>query len=299
MVSARLDIGHRTLLSADIAGSTSLYETLGDLPAQAMVAGALAEVRGICASQRGRVFAEIGDQVLAFFDDAGKAAAAASDMHVAMAGRADAPRIRLRVGLHHGPLARNADLLSGETARIVQWVGANAKPEQTLATRAVVDLLPRVFRAVSRYVDDETWEFGSLSHLELYEIVWDVEGATAFTGEQPAREQYRCSFVEFAHGPHTARVDADHPVISIGRDPRNDLVVARDLVSRQHLRAQFSRGRCTVTDNSTNGSLVRFDCGTEHELKRESLRLYGTGVIVPGRPLADTVADFAIRFRCV
>jgi len=75
-------------------------------------------------------------------------------------------------------------------------------------------------------------------------------------------------------------------------------VLASDLVSRQHLSAQFSRGRCTITDNSTNGSVVILDDGTRYELRRDSLRLRASGVIVPGNP-DGAEARFAIRFRCV
>ncbi|MEE2983905.1 MAG: hypothetical protein VX929_11480 [Pseudomonadota bacterium] len=45
--------------------------------------------------------------------------------------------------------------------------------------------MPRLYRAVARYVDDETWDFISLEHVERYEIIWDVESITAYNGESP------------------------------------------------------------------------------------------------------------------
>ncbi len=87
--------------------------------------------------------------------------------------------MRMRIGLHYGPVKSDSDALSGETAKIAHWVGSHAKPEQSLATKATIDRLPRMYRAVSRYVDDETWNFISLEHVELYEIIWDVEAITA------------------------------------------------------------------------------------------------------------------------
>ena len=261
IVSARLDADYRTLLSADVVGSTALYEALGDSAALHLLTACLAQLKSQCAAHNGRVVAEIGDQILAAFDTPADAAGAASDIHLALSERGtELPRIRMRVGLHFGPLTAAAETLSGATAKIAQWVGSQAKPEQTLATRAVIDQLPRVFRAVSRFVDDETWEFAVIEHLELYEIIWDIEGVTAYGGEQPVRDVHGYTAVEFEHGAQTVRVDRAHPVISIGRDLRNDLVVNQDLVSRQHLRAQFSRGRCTITDNSTNGSMIERWC---------------------------------------
>ena len=291
----------KVILSADIAGSTALYEQLGDVAAQALVADCLRHVRHLCAQYDGRVVAEVGDQIVALFDEPEQAAAAASDIHLDMLerqSREGGPRVRMRVGLHCGPVQSHTDTLVGETAKVAHWVGNNAKAEQTLATRALVDRLPRLYRAVSRYVDDETWNFVSLEHVELYEIIWDVESITAYNGEAPPREAQSYDAVEFEYGGVRVRVDIQRPVISIGRDAKNDLVVAKDLVSRQHLSAQFSRGRCTITDNSTNGSMVVGEDGRRTELKRGSSRLTGAGVIIPGMPGPDE-RDYEIRFRCL
>lgn len=291
----------QVIMSADIAGSTALYEQLGDGAAQALVAACLTSVKQLCTEHHGRVLAEVGDQVVAVFDDATEAAAVASEVHIEMlerAGREQGPRIRLRIGLHFGPVESDADALSGETAKVAHWASSHAKPEQSLATKATIDRLPRMYRAVSRYVDDETWNFISLEHVELYEIIWDVESITAYNGEAPSRESQTCVAVEFYYGKHRVQVDDSRPVISIGRGDKNDLVVAKDLVSRQHLSAQFSRGRCTITDNSTNGSCVIGVDGRRVEFKRESLRLTGEGVIIPGKPGPEEL-DYAIKFRCL
>ena len=291
----------KVILSADIAGSTALYEHLGDSRAQALVAECLKAIKALCVAHRGEVVAEVGDQVVALFDEPTAAAAAASEMHVEMHernGRDSGPRIRMRIGLHYGAVSAGQGMLAGETAKVAHWVGSHAKPEQTLATKATIDKLPRMYRAVSRYVDDETWNFISLEHVELYEIIWDVESITAYNGEAPTRDTQTCEAVEFSYGGHSIVVDGSRPVISIGRGDKNDLVVAKDLVSRQHLSAQFSRGRCTITDNSTNGSCVIGVDGRRIEFKRESLRLTGEGQIIPGKPGPEEL-DYAIKFRCL
>jgi hypothetical protein len=300
-MSAKLETNCKVIMSADIVGSTALYEAVGDVRAQGLVAECLTTIKRQCVEHNGRVVAEVGDQVVAVFNDPSHAASAASEIHADRNDRnqrANAGRIRMRIGLHYGPVHSNADTLVGETAKIAQWCGSNAKPEQTLATRALIDELPRLFRAVSRYVDDETWNFASLEHMELYEIIWDVESITAYNGEAAPRDHHAYDAVEFSYGAQFIKVDVGRPVISIGRGTQNDLVINKDLISRQHLRAQFSRGRCTITDNSTNGSLVVNDDGTRLEVKRESLRLHGSGAIIPGKPEREDEA-FAIRFRCL
>ena len=291
---------HVVVLSADVVGSTALYSELGDARARALLADTLAALAAICSEQRGRLVAEIGDQIIVFFNEPTRAASAASDMHALLHERAQADggqAVRVRVGLHYGAVSGGADALASETTKLAIWASTNAKPEQTLATRALIDQLPRIFRAVSRYVDDETWNFVSLAHVELYEIIWDVESITAFNGEKPERDAEAYDAVEFVYGEQTLIVNVGRPVISIGRDANCDLVIPHDLVSRQHLSAQFSRHRCTITDKSTNGSAIVTEDGTRIMLRHESYRLSGEGAIVPGKPPTD--AGYLILFRCL
>lgn len=188
----------------------------------------------------------------------------------------------MRIGMHMGPVPENET--GNETVKIAQWAAMNAKSEQTLATEIVIDNLPRIFQAVSRYVDDETWNFISLEHVTLHEIIWDVEGVTAFAGEKPTLKNQRCKEVVFTYMGKTISLNADRPVISAGRGTHNDLVVQNDLISRQHFSAQLSRGRCTVTDNSTNGTVISHPDGTNEPVKKETLPLHGKGEIIIGRP---------------
>jgi adenylate cyclase len=263
-VSADSDTNSKTIMSADIVGSTALYEALGDNAARALVTACLEALKTLCVEHHGRALAEVGDQVIAEFNDPTEAAGTVSEIHLQLHEQyANDPgvRIRMRIGLHYGPVPTSGDVLSGETVKIANWASENAKPEQTLATRSLIDQLPRIFRAVSRYVDDETWNFISLEHVELYEIIWDVESITAYNGEQPARDENSYDRVVFDYENEHITVNVARPVISIGRHKENDLVIDKDLVSRQHLSAQFSRGRCTITDNSTNGSVIRTSAG--------------------------------------
>ncbi len=287
-------------MSADIVGSTALYEAVGDERAQQIIAECFVTVKSDCSEHKGHVVAEVGDELMVVFSDPTEAASAASEIHVNLNDKYkddDERNIRMRIGLHYGPTPPGGQLLRSETSKIAKWSASKAKPEQTLATGAVINELPRLYRAVARYVDDETWDFVSLEHVELYEIIWDVESITAYAGEKPVIDAQGYDSVIFSHGGASVVLSARRPVISIGRGDQNDLVVKEDLVSRQHLSAQFSRGRGTITDNSTNGSVVVTGDADRYELKRESFRLLGSGIIIPGHP-EDNELDFAINFRC-
>lgn len=274
---------------ADVVGSTALYEELGDSDAKQRIAECLTVAKNLIEEHSGEVLIELGDEVMAVFDEAGDAAAAACQIHETISEtfpvEDDGRALRMRIGVHVGPVAGHEDDLMEETAKIAHWATSHAKPEQTLATDAVIKALPRIYQAVSRYVDDETWSFISIEHMAVHEIVWDVEGATTYAGEVPPPNSKKCRGIIFTCYGKSVVLDAERPVISIGRGSSNDLVVHHELASRQHLNAQFSRGRCTITDNSTNGTVIYLDDDSEsHDLRRDSYTITGSGKLVLGRP---------------
>ena len=85
----------------------------------------------------------------------------------------------------------------------------------------------------------------------------------------------------------------------LGRGTANDMIVRSDLASRQHLSVQFSRGRRTTTDNSTNGTVIFVDPdGDVIKLKRDSHTLVGAGRTVLGQPDEIDDTDF-ISYKSV
>ncbi|MFT4562002.1 MAG: adenylate cyclase [Gammaproteobacteria bacterium] len=296
---------YQTIMFADVVGSTSLYETLGDLAAQRIVTECLSVAKQSTTYHRGEILAELGDEVMATFSDAGDAAAAACEIHAKMVetfqdgeGTGTGP-LRMRIGMHYGPVFGRDDTMASDTAKIAHWAATNAKPEQTLGTSALIDVLPRIFQAVSRYVDDETWNFISIEHMAIHEIIWDVESVTVYSGEIPALNAQQCAGFTFAYRDKSVTLNADRPVISIGRGTENDLIVSHDLASRQHLSAQFSRGRCTISDNSTNGTVVYATPDiTGHRLRRESIAIVGQGTIMLGQP-GELSEEDVVRYQAV
>ncbi|MCC6203223.1 MAG: adenylate/guanylate cyclase domain-containing protein [Gammaproteobacteria bacterium] len=292
----------RVLLFADVVGSTRLYDSLGDDTASSLIRDRLRLLGEVVQTQHGRVVTEIGDELMCSFDAVADAAAAACEMNATLAEAAElapsgTPPIKVRIGLNAGrALGKTEDLL-GDTAKTAQWAAKNAKPEQILITQQVYDALPRIYRAVSRFVDDETWDFVALQHIELYELVWDVESVTACKDEQPAAVPARHAAVTFSLGDEDVVLNEKRPVVSVGRAPGNDLMIPFDFMSRQHFRAQFSRGRCTITDNSTNGTYVLLASNEVLAVRRETVPLRGSGRIYPGEP-TPAKEPYAIHFVC-
>ncbi len=292
---------HQVIMFADIVGSTALYESLGDGEAQRIIAECLSLAKESTSGRGGTLVTELGDEIMTIFTDPGDAAAAACEIHAKMTENkvegAEDINLRMRIGMHFGPVSSDNDAMMSETSKIAHWAASNAKPEQTLGTAAVIDNLPRIYQAVSRFVDDETWNFVSVEHMALHEIIWDVESVTAYSGEIPTLDTQRCAGVTFSAYGDSVTVNMDRPVISIGRGKENDLIIRNDLASRQHISAQFSRGRCTITDNSTNGTVI-FAKGEKsgHALKRESHTLEASGTIVLGHP-SEVDDKHIVRFQ--
>ncbi len=137
----------------------------------------------------------------------------------------------------------------------------------------------------------------SFELVALYEIIWDVDSVTVASASQTKPEEHRYEQVVFSDGSQTVVVNAERPVISVGRGAQNDLVLPNELVSRLHLTAQFSRGRCSITDKSTNGTVVVPETGGRQAIRHETCVLSGRGSIELGS--AKRQGDFAtLHYVC-
>ncbi len=254
------DTSQGVVLLADIVGSTALYESLGDTQARAFLSEVMQAMTSIVTVQGGKVFAEFGDEVLCSFHDPRLAAVAACALHENISNGYLVPgsseRQRLHIGMHHGDLPNGEPDMLGEAVRLARWAVSHAKPDQTLATLDVIERLPPMFRAISRYIDDETWDAEGDARITLFEIIWDMDSATVAGLPDGLPIKGPWSSVRLEYNGRRLRMDSNHPVLSVGRYPGNDLVITHELVSRQHFTLQFGRGRCTITDRSTNGTTV-------------------------------------------
>jgi uncharacterized RDD family membrane protein YckC len=94
-------------------------------------------------------------------------------------------------------------------------------------------------------------------------------------------------------------------LLSIGRDPSNDLVLPDALVSRRHAVIECRGNQYVIRDcNSSNGSLVNGDRVTEHPLKDGDLMAIGTARMLFREVEAEESAGKVVphpsspRFQC-
>jgi adenylate cyclase len=293
--------GVRVILCADIVGSTELYERDGNASARRFSRTVLGAMAAVVIEHRGRVVEGQGDELLCLFDEPRDAALAAGAMHERVSQHFMIPGTgrpqRLHVGMNLGLMPPGpVDLLS-ELVRVAHWACANAKPDQTLVTQTVLERLPPMFKAVSRHIDDETWDASSASRRALYEIVWDVEAATVagIAGALPETDRY--TRIWLSQDYQSVSVSAERPVISVGRNAENDLVITHELASRLHFTVQLSRGRGTLRDLSTNGTLVTAGENPPVLIRHDTFVLEGEGTIGIGHAGSQS-PELSLHWRC-
>ncbi|MHC4449208.1 MAG: FHA domain-containing protein [Planctomycetota bacterium] len=293
----------RTVLFADIAGSTRLYGEHGDAKTKFILGECLDLMEGIVREGKGTVKRRIGDEILCTFATPSDAALASmrlqslvSDGHAS--GIFPTP-MRIRIGFEHGPIIDAPEALYGNVVHTAARVAALAKSRQVLTTGATAALLIPALRSFARFVDRAVLK-GQSGEQEIHEIVWNVQEATVagrHTSKPPTEEQPTPMIVELSYEGRVFRADADRPRLEIGRDPTCDVLVSGSAVSKLHARILWSRGGIEVEDVSTNGSFLERDGATPRGLRHERVPLQGEGVLRLGDSEYPECCA-VVAFRC-
>ena len=273
------------ILFADIAGSTTLYEKLGNSLAHTLVGGCLNVLENCARAHGGTVVKTIGDEIMCTFPTAACAVEASTAMHLTVQD-ADVSGFgldvspNLYIGIAHGPVvARNGDVF-GDAVNVAARMVKKAKQRQTLTTEDVLGKLPSEIRKTTRLVETDTLK-GKSGTFDIHEIVWEYQDVTVAT-TCSAEDILALAHLDASLGGDSFRVDKDHPVLTMGRQPHNDVVIASSRASRSHARIEYRKGRFTLVDQSTNGTYVLY--GEEERLVRmDELQLPSEGFIGLGK----------------
>ena len=287
------------VLFADIAGSTKLYEALGDTDAKILIDEALIGMRTITKRHRGRVVKTIGDELMCVFPDAERGFLAATDMQTLVNALVVTKGVKrmIRIGFHAGPVIEEKGDVFGDTVNVAARMAGLAKGMQIMTTRNTVDLLPQALRASTRPIAAVAVK-GKADDLAVCEVIWqETDDLTMAAGAMQGAE----AVVELLlrHEGKELCLGAERPSAMVGRDPSCDLVLAEPKASRQHAKLEKRRDKFFLVDQSTNGTYVTFAGEPEIALRREEVMLRRTGRIVfghsgSGDAQAESV-EFALR----
>ena len=275
------------ILFADIAGSTKLYETLGDDLAKAKISETLETLAGVVKENNGTVIKTIGDEVMCTFPSAEEAASAACGMHEALAdditeGISESVNIAIRVGFHYGPAIHEKGDVFGDAVNVAARMAAQAKGDQIITTESTISLLPPVLKASTRFIDHAPIK-GKKEVIDIYELIWQEEDvtrmATGMMSEKPTPEVK----LRLHYNNQDTLLSKQKPTCVMGRSKDCDMSINEKLASRQHVRIELRRDKFFIIDQSTNGTHVRIDNGEDAFLRREEMPLNGDGQISLGK----------------
>jgi adenylate cyclase len=303
------EIVERTVLFADLRGSTAMYEALGNSDATSIVTQSIALLAQIVTLHEGRVVKTLGDGLMAMFVSADDAVRAAGDMHeslerIGVPGaygsnpRARLVPLRLQVGLACGEVIEMSGDVFGDAVNVAARLIDHAGDNETLVTANVLENLQDVDSAQFRSLDRMQLR-GRVEPVHVYLLEsmrrFGDTAATAFGDIAPALaepEGIRLIWLD----QNRIYAGTSLPVV-LGRSPQATYIIDDNRVSRSHARIVWHGGTFQLTDLSYNGTYVRFDHDPEViSLRRGSCTLHGSGLIGLGASPTDP-ASASVRFE--
>lgn len=287
------------VLFADVAGSTALYEVLGDERAFALVESCLSTMSACTVEVRGRVIKTIGDAVMSVFRTADDAAAAAAEMQLRVdrLGPSVGMPLGLRIGFHFGPVVAHDKDVFGDTVNLASRLCDLASKGQTItdedtAGRLSVQYTPSLRRLFSIPVK------GKAQDVALIELTWQpaTEERTLIVSAHAKVDSGR-ALLELDLDGARIEMGPQRRKVTIGRDLEADFTVRDRSVSRAHAMIERRREHFVLADHSSNGTFVTFEGKPEMSVHHEELTLVGHGWIAFGQPRAEAVQ--VAEFRCL
>ena len=287
-----------TVVFADLAGSTGLYEALGNARAAEAITRLTQWIGRVCESHGGRVVKTLGDGVLSVFPDGRQALAAVVELQRSHQDPpADWPSeapMRLQIGIAAGEVIEVDGDCYGDAVNVASRLSDLSGPDQIWATRTVVTQLRPVDREL-RYRSLGSFPLrGRQQPTEIFQVEWEDEDANGRNLTRPALLSQRTARPAAAGGIRLAWLDhqrrfrvADLPV-HVGRSAEAEFAVEDQRVSRLHARIEWRNGSLMLTDISSYGTWVRFaGANAELALRRQDCILMGSGEMALGAPFED------------
>ncbi len=274
-----------TVMFADVAGSTTLYEQLGDQQANRLINTVIQQMSEITEKNAGRVIKTIGDEVMCCFERADQAFTTANLIQETLQHRPpeNGIKIHVRIGLHTGQaLIKEDGDVFGDAVNVAARVAAIAKGDQIITTSDTIEALSPLFQSSCRQFDRISLK-GKSEETIIYEVLWESDGVTRMStiihsvNTVPASKK-----LHLKYQGQELTVTTDSSSILLGRGSQCDFIINHAKASRLHAKIEFRRGKFVIIDQSTNGTFVKSNNSKEVYLRREELPLLGNGVISLG-----------------
>jgi len=289
--------GYCAVMFADVAGSTKLYDELGDEIANSVISQVITMMQASTEAFSGVVIKTIGDEVMCQFDSADDAAKAAIQIQEKLElGLVQGTFVAVRIGFHCGAVIfRDDGDLFGDTVNVAARMAGIAKGRQIILTESATKELSAGLAEKSREFDKIPVK-GKAEEIRVCELVWEETGVTRMISIDSLNSQLN-EELYLSCGDANTRMTLNSSSVQIGRSAVCDLVVNADLASRTHAKISVKRGKFVLADQSTNGTFVLADDGQESYLRREELVLNGSGTISLGNNANDCASYALITYE--
>jgi class 3 adenylate cyclase len=278
------------ILVADVAGSTPLYESVGDQAAARQIGDCLARMTSIAEQHDGRLVLSKGDDVLCAFAEPVAAFTAAKRIVASPLPMS----LSVHAGLNFGNVVHRDGDIFGDAVNLTARLASIAKAREVLISESLVDRLPSQHRSDLNLLDSIK-VVGKSVPTTIYSHIEDDSAAVTqvVTGSGQGLDNRKPdNHVKFIlrHGTRALTCHEDQRIL-IGRSSDCDLVIALPWISRRHATITVRSGRMQLEDQSTSGTYVRVDGRREFFIRRETVLLAGSGMLSPVLEPADSNAE--------
>jgi class 3 adenylate cyclase len=277
-----------TVVFADIVGSTSLFEKMGDTAASLLMNELTGVLGTVFEQHSGRVVKVLGDGVFAVFPKAGDAIAACVNLQSkfkaepvipAGAGRA----IQMQIGVESGEVIEIESDCFGDAVNSAARLADLAGADQILTTQNVWNELLAAQRPSLRTLGPMQLR-GKTQITHVYRVEWQTNRhmdttAMGVSMYAPAKHQT----LSLTLAGRTQVFDITAPGITMGRSTEATLPILDPRVSRVHATITNRAGKIVLTDASSFGTWVYFGTLVEAvALRRTECYLVGYGQLSLG-----------------
>ena len=311
------------VLFADVAGSTRLYEKLGDAEALRAIERCLNRVERAIVACGGKVVKTIGDELMATFNTAELACHAASVMHARIEGLPSVAggKLAIRVGFHFGSVLVDGVDVFGNTVNVASRIGEVAKAREIITSAETAALLPETIRKNNLKPLPAITVKGVSAPLELVEITWTTSPAGKLAqATAPAAPATKPAVPEIdtpsksrksstpkakltprvilRYGKQEILMRGHSACVTLGRDTGNDIVIHDPRASRSHGTIELRDGKCILTDKSSNGTFISPHGESNVAVSKDTFELKSKGYICFGHVCPpDSVGSLAYEVQ--
>jgi len=292
-------IKRRIVLFADLRGSTSLYQTLGNAPATSVVTQTITAMARRVPESGGQLVKTLGDGLMAVFPSAKAAVQSAMLMQeelqhldfssMGKEGTPTAPvlisehptgqtSLQLQVAITAGEVVEVGGDCFGDAVNVAARLLDHAGDNETLVTADVLAELPWDLRSQFRNLDKVHLR-GRFDPVHVH-LLAPKGSDTAATELESQLDPGQAQGLQLVWQGRSHTYERSQLPLLIGRGAQSMLRVEEARVSRVHARVDVMGGALQLTDLSINGTYVRFAGDDEVlSLRRGACTLHGSGEI--------------------